>query len=210
MRGSDEKSGALFSYVDLEVRVRPDHPLRAIRLLANEALVALQGDFSALYSGLGRPSIPPERLSRIDHTCTHSGRDMRVVASSPAWTNPTRPFTRSTPPSNGCGPCRSPSGSAHSVVFSTSTPLLGLPRRKSPATSAATSQQSMRLGRQRTRLASLTGHRPRRDIDVAELGDTGTDGEEQPAPVACAWCLVLTALMRPEAALRLVTAGLQK
>jgi transposase len=63
VRGSDAKTGALFSYVDLEGRVRPDHPLRAIRLLANEALVA-QADFSALYSGLGRPSIPPKRLLR--------------------------------------------------------------------------------------------------------------------------------------------------
>ena len=62
MRGSDETSGALFSYVDLEARVRPDHPLRPIRQLANEALAALQADFAGLYSGLGRPSIPPERL----------------------------------------------------------------------------------------------------------------------------------------------------
>jgi hypothetical protein len=34
MRGSDEGSGSLFSYVDLEARVRPDHPLRTIRWLA--------------------------------------------------------------------------------------------------------------------------------------------------------------------------------
>ena len=64
MRGSDERTGSLFSYVDLEARVRKDHPLRSIRLLVNEALAALEGDFSALYSGLGRPSIAPERLLR--------------------------------------------------------------------------------------------------------------------------------------------------
>lgn len=64
MRGSDEKTCALFSYVDLEARVRPDHPLRAIRHLANEALAALQADFSAVYSQMGRLSIPPERLLR--------------------------------------------------------------------------------------------------------------------------------------------------
>lgn len=64
MRGSDESTGALFSYVDLESRVRVDHPLRAIRELVNEALAALGSDFRALYSGLGRPSIPPERLLR--------------------------------------------------------------------------------------------------------------------------------------------------
>jgi transposase len=54
----------LFSYVDLESRVRKDHPLRTIRRLVNDALSALEGEFSALYSGLGRPSIAPERLLR--------------------------------------------------------------------------------------------------------------------------------------------------
>lgn len=64
MRGTDERSGQLFSYVDLEERVRRDHPLRVIREIANEALVALAADFSTLYSKLGRPSIAPERLLR--------------------------------------------------------------------------------------------------------------------------------------------------
>ena len=65
MRGSDRRSGALFSYVDLEARVRSDHPLRAIRQLTDEALVALSGSFSALYAArMGRPSIPPEMLLR--------------------------------------------------------------------------------------------------------------------------------------------------
>jgi transposase len=55
----------LFSYVDLEVRVRRDHPLRAIREIANAALVDLTGEFAKLYpSRLGRPSIAPERLLR--------------------------------------------------------------------------------------------------------------------------------------------------
>lgn len=64
MRGTDKRSGELFSYVDLEQRVRADHPLRAIRAVVNEALEALSGEFSALYSGMGRPSIPPEMLLR--------------------------------------------------------------------------------------------------------------------------------------------------
>jgi transposase len=54
----------LFSYIDLEARVRRDHPLRTIREIANAALAALSADFAALYSSLGRPSIPPERLLR--------------------------------------------------------------------------------------------------------------------------------------------------
>ena len=65
MRGSDEWTGALFSYVDVESRIRRDHPLRQIRQIANAALSALDGDFEALYPPrLGRPSIPPERLLR--------------------------------------------------------------------------------------------------------------------------------------------------
>ena len=48
MRGSDEHSGALFSYVDLEKRVRADHPLRAVRALTDAALEALSGDFASL------------------------------------------------------------------------------------------------------------------------------------------------------------------
>jgi len=65
MRGSDELTGSLFSYVDLEARVRRDHPLRPIRKIANAALADLSEDFSALYPPrLGRPSIAPERLLR--------------------------------------------------------------------------------------------------------------------------------------------------
>ena len=64
MRGSDKRSGELFSYVNLEDRVRRDHPLRAIREIANTALADLSGDFAALYSGMGRPSIAPEMLLR--------------------------------------------------------------------------------------------------------------------------------------------------
>jgi hypothetical protein len=40
MRGSDKRSGELFSYVDLELRIRRDHPLRAIRSLTDAALAA--------------------------------------------------------------------------------------------------------------------------------------------------------------------------
>ena len=64
MRGGDNRTGELFSYVDLEKRVRSGHPLRAVRGLVNEALVALEHGFSALYAPIGRPSIPPEKLLR--------------------------------------------------------------------------------------------------------------------------------------------------
>lgn len=64
MRGTDEASGSLFSYVDLEERVPAHHPLRKIRAVVNDALSSLDEDFNAVYVDFGRPSIAPERLIR--------------------------------------------------------------------------------------------------------------------------------------------------
>ncbi|AOU96796.1 transposase [Acidihalobacter yilgarnensis] len=64
MRGADIQQDGLFSTVSPEQRVPKDHPLRPIRQMADEALAALDGDFDALYAGLGRDSIPPEKLLR--------------------------------------------------------------------------------------------------------------------------------------------------
>jgi transposase len=64
MRGTDETSGSLFNYVDLEERIPPRHPLRKIRQVINDALASLDADFEALHTDFARPSIPPERLIR--------------------------------------------------------------------------------------------------------------------------------------------------
>jgi len=64
MRGSDQGQGAMWSYVSAEERVPSDHPLRAIREMANEVLRDLSPVFSKIYSTQGRPSIPPEQLLR--------------------------------------------------------------------------------------------------------------------------------------------------
>jgi transposase len=64
MRGRDDCAEGMFSYIRLEERVPADHPLRAIRRLADEALAALNGRLDAVYSGVGRPSIAPEMLLR--------------------------------------------------------------------------------------------------------------------------------------------------
>ena len=45
MRGGEVRSGSLFSYVDLEARVRRTHPLRTIRTMVDAALARLDGDF---------------------------------------------------------------------------------------------------------------------------------------------------------------------
>lgn len=64
MRGSDQQTSHLFSYIAPEQRVRADHPLRQIRRMTDEALTALSPRFDRMYSDLGRPSIPPEQLLR--------------------------------------------------------------------------------------------------------------------------------------------------
>lgn len=64
MRRTDETSGSLFSYVDLEARTPERHPLRKSRQVVNEALTSLDAEFEALYTDFGRPSIAPERLIR--------------------------------------------------------------------------------------------------------------------------------------------------
>jgi transposase len=64
MRGLDERTGSLFSYVDLEDRVPAKHPLRVIRRIVNDVLAELDGEFAKIYADSGRPSIPPERLLR--------------------------------------------------------------------------------------------------------------------------------------------------
>jgi len=64
MRGEDRLSGNLFSYISLEARVPSAHPLRLIREIVNDVLASLSADFASAYSGIGRPSIAPERLLR--------------------------------------------------------------------------------------------------------------------------------------------------
>jgi len=54
----------MFSYIALEDRIPKDHPLRAMRALADEVLRGMSKQFDGLYSEVGRPSIPPERLLR--------------------------------------------------------------------------------------------------------------------------------------------------
>ena len=65
MRGDDQQlQSGMFSYVSLEDRVPQDHPLRAIRELVDSVLKGMSKEFDRLYSEVGRPSIPPERLLR--------------------------------------------------------------------------------------------------------------------------------------------------
>src|SRR5437660_12922947 len=64
MRGYDKQQADMFSCLSPEERVRQDHPLRAIRVMADEGLWKMSERFEAMYSRTGRPSIAPEKLLR--------------------------------------------------------------------------------------------------------------------------------------------------
>src|SRR5437867_11819351 len=64
MRGHDDQTAHLFSYVSPEQRVPADHPLRAIRQMTDRVLATLSPKFARMYSEIGRPSIAPEKLVR--------------------------------------------------------------------------------------------------------------------------------------------------
>lgn len=62
MRGINQIQNLMFSYLSPEERVPAGHPLRDIKRYADEILRSLSGEFEAMYSKLGWPSVPPERL----------------------------------------------------------------------------------------------------------------------------------------------------
>ncbi len=64
MRGDDRQQAAMWSYLSPEQRVPQNHPLRPLRTMADEILAELSPRFDRLYSQVGRPSIPPEKLLR--------------------------------------------------------------------------------------------------------------------------------------------------
>src|SRR5258708_26025674 len=62
MRGQTKDQVELFSYISIEDRVPPKHPLRKIQRLVDEILRSMTGRFDAAYAKTGRPSIAPEYL----------------------------------------------------------------------------------------------------------------------------------------------------
>jgi transposase len=62
MRGRKDSQEHIFFTIRVEDRIPPDHPLRRIKRLTDEALKGLSPIFSRMYSRYGRPSVPPERL----------------------------------------------------------------------------------------------------------------------------------------------------
>ncbi len=64
MRGTETKQATMLSRLSPEPRVPKDHALRAIKRLADEALAARSPTFDAMYSRIGRPSVPRSGCSR--------------------------------------------------------------------------------------------------------------------------------------------------
>jgi transposase len=62
MRGYDRPQATMLTLVNPEKRVPSDHPIRRIKPLAEAALKELSPLLEQMYSEVGRPSIPPERL----------------------------------------------------------------------------------------------------------------------------------------------------
>lgn len=52
----------MLSSLSAEDLIPGDHPIRKIRRIVDEVLAELDGEFDAMYSRVGRPSIPPEHL----------------------------------------------------------------------------------------------------------------------------------------------------
>jgi transposase len=62
MRGKSTKQSSMLCLISPEELVPSDHPLRALKKLVDASLSRLSPVFDAMYSGVGRPSVPPERL----------------------------------------------------------------------------------------------------------------------------------------------------
>ena len=76
----------MLGFIDLESRVPPEHPLRTIKALADQALAALSPEFDRMYAEAGRPSIPPERLLKASVLIVSENvRLRRVSAGADSW-----------------------------------------------------------------------------------------------------------------------------
>src|SRR5947209_16904632 len=62
MRGRKRAQRPCLAMVDINTRIPQRHPIREIKRLSDEVFRRLADHFEAMYSEIGRPSIPPERL----------------------------------------------------------------------------------------------------------------------------------------------------
>lgn len=60
--GKRDTQPPLLFVIDVESRIRPDHPLRPLKRMIDDELSKMSALFDAAYSDNGRPDVPPERL----------------------------------------------------------------------------------------------------------------------------------------------------
>ena len=90
MRGDDQHTGAMFSYLSSEQRVPADHRLRPIRRMTDDALRRMSAQLGRLYAATGRPSVPPEQLLRA---LLYASARKRVILDSVSATDHEHPLT---------------------------------------------------------------------------------------------------------------------
>ena len=128
MRSPDVQQLGMFSYVSVESRVPPDHPVRKLRILVDAILGELDELLAARYAAGGRPSIPPERILRASLLpVVYSVRSERLLMEQlndnllfrwfvglniddSVWNHSTFSFNRQT--ASGCSTRRSPNTSS--------------------------------------------------------------------------------------------------
>jgi hypothetical protein len=182
MRGSDMRMGELFSYVDLEERVPPKHPLRLIRRrIVNDVLAALDGEFTKLYAAQGRPSIAPERLLRAlllqaFYTFRHRGDRIEISQCKRFGPPPVAVDTVTAPMTlSACGgspPTASMLVSPHRIGAAASGPKHPKSRRTKPPLLVCSPHhaQAMRPNRPRRCLPSLS---PAKSVSAQGKFDPG-------------------------------------
>ena len=62
MRGREEEQGAMLLSITPDELVPRDHPIRRIRAITDRVLKEMSPVLNTMYSGIGRPSVAPERL----------------------------------------------------------------------------------------------------------------------------------------------------
>ena len=78
MRGEERRQRAMLMVMEPGDRVPREHPLRRVKQLADVALAQLSPLFDEMYSAIGRPSVPPERLKASLLMALYSVRSERL------------------------------------------------------------------------------------------------------------------------------------
>jgi hypothetical protein len=94
MRGEDDNTGKMFSYVSAERRIAADHPLRGMRQMVDAVLKEMSARFDGLYAKIGRPSIAPEKLLAGTAAADSLQRAQRAAADGTARLQPAVPLVR--------------------------------------------------------------------------------------------------------------------